>query len=145
MEEEALEAEETSAAPVIDQAETDEAQRPSAQNSTNAFDLTKLNSMSTQQLVEYCTERVKRMREASVPWLQGAFIESHGECPTDPVLFPWWFGAILPVADMEKYKLMDKRTVRDRLKICAGWIMRIEAQQWYVTFQKIVLVRILKY
>lgn len=93
-------------------------------------DLTQIETMSTQALMVAGVNFVKRMKDQSAPWLQTRVIAAYGECPTDPALFPWWFASILPIAEVEKYKLIETRSVRARLKICVKWIMRIEAQRW---------------
>ncbi|KAI9732236.1 MAG: hypothetical protein M1818_007555 [Claussenomyces sp. TS43310] len=86
-------------------------------------------TLSTQALMERSTAFVRKMKDQSAPWLQTRVIQAYGPCPTDPALFPWWFASILPVAEVEKYKLLETRSVRERLKICLVWIVRIEAQR----------------
>lgn len=89
-----------------------------------------IDTMSTQALMEVGTSFVRRMREASAPWLHSRVLQVHGECPSDPAMFPWWFASILPISEAEKYKLLSTNSVRSRLKICVGWVRRIEAQRW---------------
>lgn len=89
-----------------------------------------LDAMSTQSLMEYSTSFVSRMREQSVPWLTERLLAIFGECPTDPAVFPWWFASVLPVKDIEKYRLIGTSSVRHRLKICASWIMEWETSRW---------------
>ena len=94
-------------------------------------DLTaQLNRTSTSDLLRIGTDFVSRMRAASAPWLHERVIASYGPPPNDPALFPYWFASILPIADEEKYKLLPTTSVRERLKLTARWIRRIEAQQW---------------
>lgn len=92
--------------------------------------LLEVQTMSTQALMEQSTAFVRKMKDKSAPWLQSRVIQAYGPCPTDPALFPWWFASILPIAEIEKYKLLETRSVRERLKICVSWIVRIEAQRW---------------
>jgi hypothetical protein len=89
-----------------------------------------LDTASTKDLMDIAIRFVRTMQSASAPWLQRRHREIHGECPTDPLQFPWWFASILPIQNEEKYKLFPTTSVRARLKICVGWIMRIEAQRW---------------
>ncbi|MCJ1484645.1 hypothetical protein MMC06_004818 [Schaereria dolodes] len=89
-----------------------------------------LDRLSTRELLEIGTEFVGRMRAASAPWLHENVIASYGHPPDDPALFPYWFASILPIADDEKYKLLSTTSVRERLKITARWVKRIEAQRW---------------
>ena len=89
-----------------------------------------LNSMSTKSLLEVGTDFVTRMRAASAPWLHERVIAAYGQPPNDPAVFPYWFASILPISDDEKYRLIPTTSVRERLKITARWVRRIEAQQW---------------
>lgn len=127
-EEEALEAAETS----VPSPPPSETPPPPIQTRNGHIqpDLTKIETMSTQALMEACVAFVGRMKDASAPWLQERVTAAYGPCPTDPALFPWWFGSILPIAEIEKYRLIETRSVRARLKICVKWVMRIEAQRW---------------
>ncbi|SZF03584.1 unnamed protein product [Blumeria hordei] len=87
---------------------------------------------STRELFTLSVNFVKKMREQSAPWLQTRVFEVYGEFPQDPSLFPWWFASVLPISDTEKYKLLSTVSVRERLKICADWVTKIESQRWYV-------------
>ena len=89
-----------------------------------------VGDMSTQSLMLYATDFVNRMQAQSVPWLTERMLIIYGECPTDPAIFPWWFGSMLPVKDLEKYRLLRTTSVRDRLKICHRWITEWEASRW---------------
>ncbi|KAG6021776.1 hypothetical protein E4U41_002400 [Claviceps citrina] len=77
-----------------------------------------LQTMSTQSLMKFATDFVARMRSQSVPWLTARMLAIYGDCPTDPAVFPWWFASMLPVRDIEKYRLLATSSVRERLKIC---------------------------
>lgn len=89
-----------------------------------------IDQMSTLQLLRLGTEFVTRMRAASAPWLHERVIAAYGPPPEDPALFPYWFASILPIAEEEKYKLLPTTSVRERLKVTARWVRRIEAQRW---------------
>lgn len=91
-----------------------------------------INSTPTLDLLQIGTDFVRRMSAVSAPWLRGAHFESHGEMPEDPTLFPYWFASILPISEEEKYRLLPTTSVRERLKITATWVKRIETQRWYV-------------
>ncbi|CAG8961235.1 hypothetical protein HYFRA_00013291 [Hymenoscyphus fraxineus] len=93
-----------------------------------------LDTMSTQDLMEFCAAFVTRMREQSAPWLHSRVYAAYGECPNDPALFPWWFASVLPTSETEKYKLLAMTSVRERLKMCAGWIAQLESRRWYDNF-----------
>ncbi|KAI5928348.1 ATP-dependent protease La domain-containing protein [Camillea tinctor] len=92
-----------------------------------------LNTVSTRELVDVGVEFVRRMRAQSAFWLTTRTLSIYGNCPTDPVTFPWWFASILPVKDEEKYKLLGTSSVRERLKICCRWIAEWESSRWLAT------------
>ncbi|PSN67158.1 hypothetical protein BS50DRAFT_383946 [Corynespora cassiicola Philippines] len=89
-----------------------------------------LATLSTQQLLEGCMSFVREMRNASAPWLRAKIINVYGEPPEDPALFPYWFACVLPIAEEEKYLLLQTTRVRQRLKIVYSWISRIRVQRW---------------
>lgn len=89
-----------------------------------------LDRMPTRALLEIGSSFIDRMRARSANWLQQRVLDIHGQPPSDPALFPFWFASVLPISDEEKYKLLPTTTVRERLKITAGWIRRIEGQRW---------------
>ncbi|KAF4341412.1 hypothetical protein FBEOM_4660 [Fusarium beomiforme] len=92
--------------------------------------IAEIDSMSTQSLMHYATSFVARMRQQSVPWLTERMLTIYGECPEDPAIFPWWFASMLPVKDIEKYRLLGTSSVRERLKICCAWIVEWETSRW---------------
>ena len=89
-----------------------------------------LDRMSTKDLLDVGTNFVAKMRGQSAPWLHERVIAAYGQPPNDPAIFPYWFASILPISDDEKYNLIPTTSVRERLKITARWVRRIEAQQW---------------
>ncbi|KAG8530003.1 uncharacterized protein KY384_005485 [Bacidia gigantensis] len=89
-----------------------------------------IDRMSTLELLHIGTDFIARTRAASAPWLRGAHVASYGEMPLDPALFPYWFASVLPINEDEKYRLLPTTSVRERLKITARWVKKIEAQNW---------------
>ena len=89
-----------------------------------------INRTPTRDLLALGREFVTRMQGRSARWLQQRVLDIHGQPPEDAAIFPYWFASVLPISDEEKLKLLDTRTVRERLKITAMWIRRIEAQRW---------------
>ncbi|KAL4998016.1 PUA-like domain-containing protein [Aspergillus recurvatus] len=92
-----------------------------------------LDSMSTQQLYQLALDFVLRERRLGAPWLHPRVLLAYGALPTDPALFPWWFATVLPRWEEEKYTLLATTTVRQRLKITARWVKRLESRQCVVT------------
>lgn len=89
-----------------------------------------INQMSTKDLFALSKEFVIKMQSRSANWLQQRVLDINGQPPDDAALFPYWFASVLPISEEEKYKLMGTRTVRERLKITATWVRRIETQRW---------------
>lgn len=96
-----------------------------------------LDRLSTRALLEIGTSFISKMRASSAPWLHERVLAAYGNPPDDPALFPFWFASLLPISDQEKYKLLPITSVRERLKITARWIKRIEAQRWSVLFAQV--------
>lgn len=88
-----------------------------------------VQSLTTRQLLTISLEFIQRMRAHSAPWLHQRILQSHGGPPDDAATFPFWFAAIIPIMDEEKYQLLRTSTIRERLKIVVGWIRRIESQR----------------
>ncbi|KAL8631222.1 hypothetical protein Q9189_003067 [Teloschistes chrysophthalmus] len=109
-----------------EQAEASETSRPPPPSNDL---IAQLENMSTIDLLRVGTDFIHRMRAASAPWLEGRVFLAYGPPPDDPALFPYWFASILPIAEEEKYKLLLTNSVRERLKITARWVRRIEAQR----------------
>jgi Lon protease-like protein len=89
-----------------------------------------IETAPTQVLMDFATDFVGRMQRQSVGWLTARILAIYGQCPNDPAIFPWWFANILPVREMEKYRLLGTTSVRERLKICCSWVMEWEASRW---------------
>ena len=92
--------------------------------------LGQLDQLSTRSLLQIGTSFVAKMRAGSAPWLHERVLAAYGSPPDDPAVFPFWFASLLPISDQEKYRLLPVTSVRERLKITARWIRRIEAQRW---------------
>ncbi|KAL0930796.1 LON peptidase N-terminal domain and RING finger protein 1 [Colletotrichum truncatum] len=129
-EEEELEATETQQAlERYESAATHQSEESTATRPTMTT-LEDLSSMPTSELLAFGVSFVERMRQQSVPWLAQRMLAIYGECPNDPALFPWWFASILPAKEYEKYKLLGTTSVRERLKICCGWVLEWESSRW---------------
>jgi Lon protease-like protein len=84
----------------------------------------------TKDLMEFARGFIQRMQAQRVTWLvaQGRII--YGECPRDAAVFPWWFAAVFPIRDTEKYEILGTTSVRERMKMCCRWIMEWENASW---------------
>ncbi|KAL4987255.1 PUA-like domain-containing protein [Aspergillus falconensis] len=92
-----------------------------------------IDSISTQQLYQLALDFVLRERRLGAPWLHPRVLLAYGALPTDPALFPWWFATVLPRWEEEKYTLLATTTVRQRLKITARWVKRLESRKCVFT------------
>jgi len=90
-----------------------------------------LNRMTTRALLMMGLEFIIRMQARSAPWLGENILQTYGGPPDDAAIFPYWFASILPIDEELKYKLLQTTSVRQRLKITATWIKRMEATTWY--------------
>jgi hypothetical protein len=144
-EEEELEANETRHGQGVQtfMAESEDGNTRSLTNSPNSAPLTTgrrnplgpssladLETMATSELMDYVLAFVQRMHQQSATWLATRILQIYGDCPTDPAVFPWWFASILPVRDMQKYRLLSTTSVRERLKICCGWALEWQGNRW---------------
>ena len=111
MEEESLEARETASPP------------PAAMSDPIA----QIDYLPTQQLLEISQNFVTQGRASSAAWLHERVLSAYGQPPADPAVFPYWFASVLPISEEEKYQMLPTRSVRDRLKLCARWVRRLEA------------------
>lgn len=132
--EEAVEAQEaTTPSPDVEGSESSESDKPSETSTRSVFkpkSLAEIETMTTASLMEFALDFVSRMTTESVPWLAERMLSIYGECPEDPAIFPWWFASMLPVRELEKYRLLGTSSVRDRLKICCSWIVEWESSHW---------------
>lgn len=85
-----------------------------------------IESTPTQILMDFATDFVRRMQQQGAQWLTQRILTIYGDCPDDPAVFPWWFANTLPIRETEKYRLLGTTSVRERLKICCGWILEWE-------------------
>ncbi|KAL1861971.1 hypothetical protein Plec18170_000795 [Paecilomyces lecythidis] len=85
-----------------------------------------LESLSTQQLLQIGLDFVDKRRTDSAPWLHRRILTAYGDVPTDAARFPWWLASILPIPEEERYSLLSTTSVRERLKITARWVKKLE-------------------
>ena len=86
-----------------------------------------ITQMSTQRLLQIGLDFVAQARARSATWLHDRVLAAYGQPPSDPTTFPYWFASVLPIEEHEKYLLLPTTSVRERLKITARWIHRLEA------------------
>ena len=102
-----------------------------------------LSAMSTAELMQLCADFIERMKGASASWLASNFLQAYGDMPNDPAVFPYWFASVLPISEAEKYRLLPTTSVRERLKITAGWVRKVQGMRYVlVCFPVVSLVSI---
>ncbi|KAL9054014.1 MAG: hypothetical protein Q9162_004420 [Coniocarpon cinnabarinum] len=109
-----------------------EAEETSASSGVDEDPISQLSRHSTNDLRDMVIGFVARARQQSARWFSSRLVETYGEPPTNPAALPYWLAAVLPLADEEKYRVLPTTSVRERLKIAAGWVRRIESQRWIV-------------
>jgi ATP-dependent protease La (LON) substrate-binding domain/Zinc finger, C3HC4 type (RING finger) len=88
--------------------------------------LGQIHCMPTQRLLQLGLDFIAQARARSAPWLTENVPAGYGQPPSDPAIFPYWFASVFPIAEEEKYRLLPTNSVRERLKIVAWWIRRLE-------------------
>jgi Lon protease-like protein len=89
-----------------------------------------LDSLPTQKLFEKLQLFVEQRRSEGVPWLHRRRLAAYGQPPSDPAVFPYWLASVLPIPESEKYALLPATSVRERLKIAARWVEKMEKKEW---------------
>lgn len=95
--------------------------RPADFKPTTYDDLT---YMFTKDLMKFAFDTIQLISGTAPAWLNLRIIALYGPCPSDPILFPWWLGSIIPVSLNEKARLLAQTTVRERMKICCWWLIQ---------------------
>ena len=89
-----------------------------------------LSALSTAELMQYCADFIERMHGVSASWLASNVLQAYGDMPNDPAVFPYWFASVLPINETEKYRLLPTTSVRERLKITAGWVRKVQGMRY---------------
>jgi len=114
----------------VQEEERIEAQETSAPPPPEEDEIGRLHRMTTQQLLEYGLNFIDEAQTHSARWLHRGVLAAYGQPPRDAANFPYWLGSVLPIRESEKYILLPTTSVRERLKICATWIVRLEQASW---------------
>jgi Lon protease-like protein len=114
----------------IHEEEAIEARETSVATPPEDEELGRIQRLSTQQLLEYGLGFVRQAQGRSARWLHQRVLAAYGQPPEDAATFPYWLASVLPIAEAEKYTLLPATSVRERLKITAAWIHRLEQARW---------------
>ncbi|PLB48044.1 LON-domain-containing protein, partial [Aspergillus steynii IBT 23096] len=103
---------------------------PSIADPTDSLSREKpLETMPTQELFEFARAFVRKQHSQGVTWLHPRVLLAYGGIPDDAARFPWWFASVLPIWEDEKYELLATSSVRQRLKIAARWVRKLESRE----------------
>ncbi|KAK6525043.1 hypothetical protein TWF281_011927 [Arthrobotrys megalospora] len=99
----------------------------------DSITLASLSHLSTQELHRQGMEFVDSMRNSSTGWFTDRILNTYGQPPQDPAIFPFWIATLLPVHDREKYLVLVSTSVRERLKLVMVWIRSMQQRSWLST------------
>lgn len=88
-----------------------------------------LDRVSTRHLFQIGHEFITKCHAQKIAWMNERRLMAYGPPPSDPEVFPYWFANILPIPLKEKYSLLPTISTRQRLKICASWVRRLERRE----------------
>ncbi|RHZ68670.1 hypothetical protein Glove_294g164 [Diversispora epigaea] len=86
---------------------------------------------TTSELITLASGLIEDIRNGYAPWLEQRINSTYGDLPSEPSNFSYWVASILPIDENEKYKLLEERSVRERLKLVVMWIEQIRGQWWF--------------
>lgn len=89
-----------------------------------------LDHYSTHRLFQHALTFVAKYKAKSVHWLDDQIYRLYGSPPPEPRLFSYWFASVLPRPEEDRYPILVAMSVRDRLKIVARWIRKLESGEW---------------
>lgn len=101
-----------------------------------------INRTPTATLLNHCIDFVQRIAEkedARGKWLppgtsgssRATMMVRRGQLPRDAEAFPWWFASNFPVKEYLRYEMLGTNSVRERVKMCWGWIVAWESRSWW--------------
>ncbi|KAK6505929.1 hypothetical protein TWF506_010860 [Arthrobotrys conoides] len=96
----------------------------------NAITLASLSHLPTQELHRQGLEFVNSMRDSSTGWFADRILNTYGQPPQDPAVFPFWVATLLPVHEREKYLVLVSTSVRERLKLVTVWMRSMQQRSW---------------
>ncbi|KAK6346438.1 hypothetical protein TWF730_010760 [Orbilia blumenaviensis] len=96
----------------------------------DSISLASLSHLSTQELHQQGLEFVNTMRNDSTGWFTDRVLNTYGQPPQDPAIFPFWVATLLPVHEREKYLVLVSTSVRERLKLVMVWIRSMQQRSW---------------
>ncbi|CAG8703347.1 418_t:CDS:2, partial [Racocetra persica] len=81
------------------------------------------------ELISSAREFIESLRNGYAPWLLQRLNSTYGDMPSDPSDFSFWVASVIPIDESEKYRLLEERSVRERMKMIVHWIDQLK-EQW---------------
>nr|CAG8440523.1 11066_t:CDS:2 [Entrophospora candida] len=86
---------------------------------------------TTSELIATAHQFIETLKNGNAPWVLPHLNTTFGDMPDDPSDFSFWVASFIPIDDSEKYKLLEKRSIRERLKMVVSWINQLKEQWWF--------------
>jgi Lon protease-like protein len=93
-------------------------------------DLTELEMQSTEDIIHSIRHFIDSFRNANSSWMQ-QHTARFGPAPDSPNAFVWWAAMTIPLAEQEKYRLLQVNTTRERAKLLMTWINALKQKWWF--------------
>ncbi|RIA86236.1 PUA-like domain-containing protein [Glomus cerebriforme] len=110
--------------------EREEIRRAEIHNVSNPLD-NPIREYTTSELIGISRDFIDTLRNGNSPWLLQRLNSVYGDMPDDPSDFSYWVASVIPIAEVEKYRLLELRSVRERLKLIVEWITSLRDQWWF--------------
>ncbi|CAB4486309.1 unnamed protein product [Rhizophagus irregularis] len=113
--------------------EREELRRAEIYNTSNPLN-NPIREYTTSELIGISRDFIETLRNGNSPWLLQRLNSVYGDMPDDPSDFSYWVASVIPIAEGEKYKLLELRSVRERLKLIVEWISSLRDQWWFARY-----------
>ncbi|CAI2161917.1 8695_t:CDS:1 [Funneliformis geosporum] len=90
-----------------------------------------IREYTTSELIGISRDFIETLRNGNTPWLLQRLNSVYGDMPDDPSDFSYWVASVIPIDEVEKYKLLQTKSVRERLKLIVEWITSLRDQWWF--------------
>jgi len=90
----------------------------------------RIEEPTTAELIATAREFIESLRNGSA-WILQRLNSTYGEMPDNPAGFSFWVATVIPIDPFEKAKLLEIRSVRERLKLINYWINQLRRQWWF--------------
>lgn len=111
--------------------EREELRRAEIHNISNPLNNNSIREYTTSELIGISRDFIETLRNGNSPWLLQRLNSVYGDMPDDPSDFSYWVASVIPIDEVEKYRLLELRSVRDRLKLIVEWISSLRDQWWF--------------